>query len=529
MNPSVETDLKRRVSSGVFWAGGARISQQGFQFLLSVVLARLLLPEDYGLMAMAMLFTGFAGILADAGLNAAVVQRKELTEIHTNTIFWSTIGSGVALTALTFVLSTWLANFFKAPALALILRIISLNFTLGSVGNVPSALLQRTMQFRKIAQIDVASLVLSGIAAVVAALLGAGVWSLVIQSLAASLLRSFFRCWSCGWVPKLIFSGSAFRDIWGFSGHLYGFNFINYWTRNADNLLIGRFFNAAALGYYNRAYALMLLPITQVNSVITQVLFPTLSSIQSDKARVKRIYLRSIGVATLLTFPVMFGLAVTAGPFVQTVYGAKWAGVSPLLQILALVGAMQVLVNSTGWLFLSQGRTDAMLRWGICLSAVMVTSFVIGVMLGSVRALAICYAIANAAFLLPGMAVALHLVDSNLKELLSSLSWPFFASSTMAILVASIRLALPADWIPWETLAVLAGSGAVIYAVSLYVFRPVAWADLLRLMAGKRGASPTPQVKASQAPIEPKPSENQLETTAHAPAAPPPVSESLKG
>lgn len=477
--------LKERVSSGVLWATIGRIAQQMVQFTLTVVLARLLSPHEYGLMAMAMVFTGFAGMLAEAGFNAALVQRKELSEAHIHTVFWITLSSGVLLAGITIALSPWLAEFFKAPTLKLIFPVIALNFIFGGIGNVPSALLQRRMQFRAIAKIDVSALVISGIVGVMMALGGAGVWSLVAQSLTSSLLIGAFRCWSVRWLPKLIFSWTALKDIWAFTGHLYGFNFINYWARNADNLLIGKFFGAPALGAYSRAYALMLLPITQVSSVVTQVIFPAFSSIQDDKPRVKRIYLRAIGIVTLVTFPIMFGLAVVAQPFVETLYGSKWNEVSPLLQILALVGAMQVLINSSGWIFLSQGRTDVLLRWGICLALLVVTSFVVGVILGSVREMALCYAIANGLFLFPGMAVVARLIDMELTELLLAVMGPFFSSLVMAVTVAAVRLTLPSSLPTWQSLVALVLVGMASYATILYFVRLSAWRDLVQLIGEK--------------------------------------------
>jgi PST family polysaccharide transporter len=486
---SFSRDLKANVTSGLCWSAAGRVVQQIIQFGISVVLARLLSPKEYGLMAMAMVFTGFAGMLAEAGFNTAIVQRKELKETHTHTVFWMTFGSGLALTALTFVLSPWLAEFFKAPSLKPIFRVISLNFIFGGIGNVPSALLQRQMQFRTIAQIDICSLLLSGIVGIVMALESAGVWSLVAQSISASLLTGLFRCISCRWHPKAIFCRSALSEIWSFSGYLYGFNFINYWARNADNLLVGKYFGAPALGVYNRAYALMLLPVTQINSVISQVIFPAFSSIQDDKKRVKGIYLRAIGVVALLAFPIMLGMFVTARPFVETLYGAKWLNVVPILQILALVGAMQVLINSTGWLFFSQGRTDVLFRWGVCLATLTISSFVVGVMLGSVRAMAYCYAIANLVFVVPGLAVAGRIVDIKLNELFAAVSGPLFISFFMAGVVAAVHLVLPPQWPAWRTLGVLVGTGMTFYAAIVHFFMLSAWKELMQAIQANLGIS----------------------------------------
>lgn len=473
-----ESTLREQVSSGVFWTGSARAAQQAAQFALSVVLARLLSPNDYGLIAMAFVVTGFAGMLADAGFNAALIQRKELRDDHIHTVFWMTLGSGIVLAEIAYLLAPLVAEFFQAPPLDLVLRVLGITFIIGSIGNVPSALLQRSMRFRAIAQLEFVSVVVSGIVGVVMAFRGAGVWSLVAQALTASLLTTAFRCSCCKWFPRLIFSLSALKDIWTFSGHFYGFNFINYWARNADNLVVGKYFGAPALGAYSRAYALMLLPITQFNSVITQVIFPALSTIQHDKERVKRIYLRAIGVVTLLAFPTMLGLLVVAEPFVLALYGVKWREVTGLLQILALVGAMQVIVNSTGWIFLSQGRTKLLFRWGLCLSMLTISSFGIGAMLGSVRSVAYCYAFANFVFFFPGVAVAAGVINMTLKEVLSAVVGPFLISVAMAAVVASVHRALPVNWLPWQILVVLTTTGVISYTGLAFLFRLSALQDV---------------------------------------------------
>jgi len=477
--------LKAQVSSGLFWSAGARIGQQFIQFGFSVVLARLLSPGDYGLLAMVMVFTGFAAMLADAGFGSALVQKPDLGEEHVHTVFWVTVVSGVTLTAITFLAAPWLAVFYAAPALKPIFRVVALTFTISGFGNVPLALLQKRMQFKTIAKITTWSLVVSGIIGLVLALLGAGVWSLVAQALAALLLNAILGCIASKWVPRSIFRIAALKNLWHYAGHLYGFNFINYWARNADSLVIGKFFGAPALGIYSRAYGLMLLPITQVNSVISQVLFPAFASIQNDKPKVKRIYLRAMGIVTLTTFPIMFGLVVTAKPFIYTVYGPKWLEVAPILQILAFVGAMQVLINSTGWIFTSQGRTDLMLKWGVRFSIVVVASFAAGLAMGSVRAVALCYCVANVLFIYPWLAVAGRVIDVKFKEILATVAAPFVCSLAMAMIVAGVHLLLPSVWQPWKTLATLVSVGVLVYGTIICLFKPFALLDFKQLIREK--------------------------------------------
>ncbi|MCX6895427.1 MAG: lipopolysaccharide biosynthesis protein, partial [Verrucomicrobia bacterium] len=275
--------LKSQVTSGVFWSGTGRVAQQAIQFALTVVLARLLTPDDYGLMAMVMVFTGFAGMLADAGFNSALIQKQDLAEEHIHTVFWVTVGIGIFLAGVTWLIAPWLAVFFHSPVLTPIFRVIAVNFIFSGLSNVPSALLNKRMQFRTLAKMDTAAVFLGGAVGVIMAVCGMGVWSLVAQTVGGALLSLSFRYWLSRWRPRWIFCPAALREMIGFSGHLYAFTFMNYWARNADNLVIGKFFGSAALGVYSRAYGLMLLPITQIHSVVYQVMFPALSGIQDDK------------------------------------------------------------------------------------------------------------------------------------------------------------------------------------------------------------------------------------------------------
>jgi PST family polysaccharide transporter len=487
--PEHRGKFKHQVFSGLAWSAGGRVAQQVIAFGLTIVLSRLLSPEDYGEMAMVMVFTGFAGMLADAGFTSALVQKQEMAELLTETVFWLNTVSGLLLTAITFAFAPWLAVFFHAPALKTIFRVVAVIFILTSLGNVPGALLQKRMDFRTLVRIDTWSLFLSGVLGVALALSGAGVWSLVAQSLANTFLVSLLRCASCRWLPRWRFSKSALKSVWGYAGNLYGFNLINYWARNADRIVIGKFFGAAPVGLYNRAYGLMLLPITQVNSVISAVVFPAFASIQNDKPRVKRIYLRAIGMVALITFPVMFGLLVTAQPFILAVYGPKWIGVVPLLQILALVGAMQVLINSVGGLYLSQGRTDILLKWGVVFSIVVLLSFGVGLALGSVRAVAVCYCVANILLFYPSLVLGGGVINTRASELLAAVAGPFFASLAMMAVVFAASRVLPPDWRAWWSLAVLVGTGAGVYSALVLAFKLSAGREVIGIIRQKRGTA----------------------------------------
>jgi len=484
------SSLKTQFSSGIAWTAAARVLQQVIQLGFSIVLARLLSPHDYGLIAMVAVFTGFAWMLTDLGFSTALVQRQDVTDIHVQSVFWTNAAFSLLLTILSWVAAPWVARFYSLPILAPIFRWVSLNFILGCLGNVPFALLQKRLEFKSIAQADTISLVLSGIAALLLAFFGFGVWTLVIQSLAGNALTALLRLRSSRWLPKMTFSFAAIKQMLRFTVPLYAFQFVHYWSRNGDNLLVGKFFGAGVLGAYSRAYTLMLLPITQINNVVGQVMFPTFSSIQHDIPRVKQVYLRSISVIALVAFPMMMGLTMLARPFVETVYGTKWAGVIPLLQIFGLLGILQVLINSTGWIFISQGKTNVMFRWGLFFSTAVVGSFVAGILIGSARALATCYALVNLIFFYPWLRAAGRVIGMTVSEVLMAVAGPLLGAGVMSVSILSAWLLLPAHWKSWEILLTLSVFGSAVYLLFVVSVGLRAWKEVVSIVLERFGRQP---------------------------------------
>lgn len=467
----MSSDLRGQVLSGVLWNSLARVGQQALQFGFSVLLARLLVPEDFGTVSMILVFTGLVGMFADVGFSSALVQKRDLNQQQIQSIFWFNAATGVVLTFLTLLAAPWLARFYRTPSLEPITRVWSVTFVVVTLGLVPAALMQRRMQFRRLARISLVATLLSGAVGVLLALLGWGVWSLVAQNLISSSIMTALNWSAAGLRPQPVFRFEALRDLWGYTINLFGFNFVNYWARNADSLLIGRIFGAVALGFYGRAYGLMLLPITQIISVIASVMFPALSSIQDDVKRVKRGYLKAIALITFASFPIMIGLLATAEPFVLSLYGEKWSGIVPILRILCVAGLVQALLNPTGWLYTSQGRTDWLFRWGVVAGGALVMSIVAGVLLGSVEAVAACYAFANLLLLYPGIAIPGRLIDMRFGDVVRSVAGPAIASAVMGLIVAGLGAVLPDSWPDWQRLLLLVAGGVLIYLALVFGFR----------------------------------------------------------
>jgi O-antigen/teichoic acid export membrane protein len=375
--------MQRRVVSGASWSAAGRLGGQGLQFLAGLVLARLLFPEDFGLLASVYVITGLTVIFFDMGLSQALVHRRTLDDRVMSTAFWFNAVGGLLFVGLLTLLGPLVADFFGDDRLRWITPLAGLSFAL-SLAVVHSALLQRDLRFKPLALTEVGAGLVNHSATVTAAALGMGPWALLVGPPLQSLVVTGVLWRLTGWRPRLQFSGRDLRGLWAFSGGMLGFGVVNYAGRNMDNLLVGRFVGAAGLGLYNRAYNLMLLPLQQVGGVLGRVMFPALTAMGDDLARVRAAYRRALRLMSFLTIPLLVGMAATAPALVAVLWGDRWEGTVPLLQLLCLAGLPQALSSSEGWLYQSQGRTTLMFGMGLVSTLGTVVAISVGLQHGVV-------------------------------------------------------------------------------------------------------------------------------------------------
>ena len=471
---------------GLMWSAAARIGAQAVQFGITAVLARLLLPAEFGLVEMYAVFTGFAIVFVDLGLAAAIVQRKELEERHLSSAFWLNLAGGATVAGIIVALAPAIAAFYGQPRLLLLTTVAAANFVIGAPGIVQSALLKRDLKFKRLAVVEGAATAVSGAVGISAAVAGAGVWSLVLLTLSSTAVRSLVLWFSTAWRPRWLIDRAAVRDLWKFSGNLLGFMSINYWAANADNLLIGRFIGVGELGIYARAYNTMLLPLNQISGVTSSVMFPALSGIQDDRERVKGAYLRAVRLVALVAFPALVGLIVVARPFILTAYGPHWLSAVPLLRALCVAGLVQSSLMTSNWLYQSQGRTDWMFRWGMVLSVSTVVAFVVGVHWGALG-VTIAYAAVTVASAYPGIAIPGRLIDMTFTDVALTIYKSLVAATTMGAIVFVAGRAVPHDWPAGLELLLLIAVGIVSYAASLRLLRANGYRDLVALRRDTRG------------------------------------------
>ena len=419
-------------TSCVIWNIAGRFVRHVIQFIVSVVLARILAPSDFGLLAMATVFTGFAHTYVDLGVGAALVQRKELTTKHVNTGFWLNAAVSILLYLVLALLAVPISLIYGESQLRLVLMILALQFPLSALSVVPVALLSRAMRFREMNLIEIVSTTVSGFVSVSFALAGLGVWSLVAGTLVYPLSRFVTAFSYTRWVPVARFDTQVFSEIARFSAPLVGSDTLNYWVRNADNFLIGKYCGTTELGYYSRAYAVMMFPISQLTYSVGAVMFPFLSRLQSDTAFIKRVLLKAHRMIALLTVPLTLGIFVTAEVFVEALLGRKWLPIVPVLQVLSLVGMAQSIGSSVGAVTNSIGRTDVSFRMSIMSAAVSLTAFVLGLPYGAFG-VAVAYAAGYYLIVFPmGWVMAGKLISLSLRELYSNVTPMVVAGVLMA-------------------------------------------------------------------------------------------------
>jgi PST family polysaccharide transporter len=371
------------IGSNARWIGISQLSRISLQLGSLAILARLLSPADYGLMSMAVVVTTFAALFRDLGTAAAVIQQKELSDEVASTIFWLNVILGVALSAVIVLSAPGLEVWLRLPGLARVLVALAPSFFFVGASSTHQAVMERRQDFRALACIEIVAGVVAVLLCIVAALAGLGVYSLVTQAVAQSVVSSLLLWGLARWRPRFVFERSQLRSLGRFSGNLAGFNFINYCARNADNVVIGRVLGSEALGAYALAYKLMLFPLQNMTMIAARALLPVLSRQQEDGDAAARVYLSSVRAIAFLTAPIMATMFVLRQPLVRLAFGPQWDVAAELLVWLAPTGFIQSIVSTSGTVFTAKGRTNVLFALGVFGAILSVGSFLIGVQAGT--------------------------------------------------------------------------------------------------------------------------------------------------
>ena len=356
------TDLKNKALQGFKWSAIERLLTQGIQFILMIVIARMLSPADFGLVGMLAIFLAIAQTFIDSGFSSALIRKGEPSEKDCSTAFYFNIVVGVVCYGVLFFSAPYIAVFYQEPTLEILTQVISLNVLLSSFSVVQRAKITIAMDFKTQTKVSLISVIISGAIGVTMAWNGYGVWSLVAQTVLMNGLQTLLLGLSIRWYPKAGFCMTAFRDLFGFGSRLLASALIDTVYRNIYLLVIGKQFSTAQLGYFTQAKKLTELPAINITAVIQRVNYPLMSQIKENDVELEQAYGRALKYSAMFVFPLMAALAVLAEPLIKLLLGDQWLPTVPLLSILCLPYMLYPIHAINLNLLQVKGRSDLFLR-----------------------------------------------------------------------------------------------------------------------------------------------------------------------
>lgn len=483
--------LRRQAARGVFWTAAGNWGYQLSTLVVFSVLANLLTPQAFGLVALASVFVALMKLVEEQGLADALVQRANLEPEHLDTAFWISVGLSVVLALALTVGSSLIAGLVNEPDVAPILAWLSLSLVISGFSSVQRAILTRELRFASLTVRTLSSVIIGGIVGVGAALAGFGVWSLVAQLITLELVGVVALWTASDWRPSMRFSASHFRELFSFGSSVLGFKLLRFGERRIDNLMVGSLIGATALGFYVVAYRLLNLIINITTSVIGSVAFPVFSRIQSDPEQVKTAYYKAVRQTSVMSFPAFLGLMAVAPEATRLFFGNQWDASVPALQVLAIAGIAQSILFVNGVVLKSLGRPG----WRLAIMAVsvlvLVVAFGIAVQWGIV---AVAWALVVVTYgMAPVWLIATHrLVELSVRKYLAQIGPPLLASVVMAGVVFALKSAVAVWPLTWRV-PTLVATGVAAYVGTLWVVaRPMAreTLNLVRLSIPRRRSVP---------------------------------------
>lgn len=363
--------------TGVFWSLSGQIGIQIVRLGTILVLARFFLtPADFGLLNMFVAFTGFSKILIDFGFSQALIQKKEVSQEDYSTVFWTNTIICTLITISLILFAASISNFYNAPRLYTIILVLSPIYFFEGLISVQRLILQKELAFKVLASIEFASMLVSGVLACSMGYFGYEIWALCAFYLSTPIITAGLLWFYVGyWRPSFIYSSKSLKEIFSFSMYLLGNNTLNYWSRNIDKVLVGKFIGESALGYYSQAYSLVLIPVSNFSNTLSRVMFPAFSKMQGDNENLPKIFVQASKAILFINLPIFLILNLGAELFTLILLGEKWLTITPLLKIFAFVGLIMSIRTIHSSVFMSQNRNDLLLKINLAFRLLMIIGF----------------------------------------------------------------------------------------------------------------------------------------------------------
>lgn len=479
---------KEQILSKVLWSAVERFSVQGIQFILTLVIARILLPSDYGLVAMLTIFMVLSQVIVDSGFASALIQKKDRTDIDYSTAFYFNAIGSLIIYACLFLSAPFIASFFNEPQLNSITKVFGLNVIIMSMGIVQQAKLMIELDFKRQAIASLIAVISSGTLGLWLAFHNYGVWTLVYQSLANNFVRVLMQWIFSRWLPSFCFSFQSFRSLFGFGSKLMLSVLLHQFYTNLYSLVIGKFFLASDLGYFNRAYTIAQFPSSNLSNILMKVMYPIQCRYQDDMEQLRSIFMKYMRISIYAVFPLMIMLVALAEPLVHLILTDKWLPAVPYLRILCIAFMWDPIMRINSTILNVKGRTDYFLKAEVIKKAVAIILLVISVPFGVT---AMCYSL-----LLYSMADIVIIIYFSRRvtqigygKQLTELSPIVGLNALMGICLYLVTL-LPLS--AWGKLLLGVPSGIIIYLSVSCVFHMSEWQMLLSVLKKSRGRSSQP-------------------------------------
>ena len=426
--------LKSKVFSGIIWSFGERFLAQIVSFVVSVVLARFLLPEEYGIVSMVLVFINLANVFVSNGFGESLIQKKDADELDFSTVFCCSLGVSIALYVLLYVAAPLIAQYYRMPVLTVVLRVLAIKIPISSISTIQHAYVSRHMMFRKFFYSTLFGTLFSGLLGIFMAIRGFGIWALVAQYLSNTVIDTIVLFFTVSWRPHFKYSKEKARLLIGFGWKLTAASLLNRVYVELRSLIIGRKYSAADLAFYNRGDHLPSLIITNLNTAISTVLFPAMSNYSDDKVKLKEVSRRSMSLTAYIVFPLLCGLMVVSSNLVELLLTEKWLPCVPYLWMSCIFFMCQP-IQTTNWQIIKAvGRGDLCLQLEMFKKVIGISMILLSMNFG-VMALAISNALFGIISMFVNMIPNGRLIGYTLKEQLADFMPSLLLSAIMAALV----------------------------------------------------------------------------------------------
>ena len=462
------SDLKGTAAKGLIWSAIERIGAQGIQLVFGIAITRILFPADYGLIGMILIFVAIGQTIVDSGFGSALIWKSNSNEVDYSTVFYFNITVSLILYLIFFFLAPVIATFYDEPRLVSLIRVICLNFLIISFSLIQQVDLQRKVDFKLLAVINILGSLIAGIAALFMAFKGFGAWAIVMQMLIKSFITSLLLWIFNTWRPVFVFSIGALRQLFGYGSNLMAAGLLNTIFRNIYFNIIGKLFPVTSLGYYTRSVQLNDFPVITIGQIFNRVVFPVFSTIKDDDERLKNAFRKSLRTMVFVTFPVLIGLIAVADQLIEVLLTAKWLPASDYFKLLCLVGLFypfQVLNNE---ILKTKGKSGWVLRLEVITKIVLVINILVTWRWG-IAAIIIGQIVSAFIACVVGFLYVRKLVGYTLYEHFNDI-FPYLAISTVMYLVLAILLGQIHN--PLISLIVMSLAGFTFYIAATWLFKP---------------------------------------------------------